>query len=62
MEAGSFLFSAIKNHRPFRYNVRFGELLLCNCTSDCLEMLEWHPGVVDCQSELNCSVEHEVLF
>ncbi len=33
--------------------MRFGELFLCNTTSDCLETcLECHPGVVDCQSEL----------
>ncbi len=102
------IFRAIKNQRQIRYNVRFGELLLCNPTSDYLEtawvaswgsglsiwieivlwkqgllflkpskitdrrrgiwdlesfyyvilhqivlkLLEWHPGVVDCQSEL----------
>ncbi len=34
------------------YNVRFGELLLCNYTQIVLELLEWHPGVVDCRSEL----------
>ncbi len=30
----------------------FGGLLLCNATSDRLKLIEWHPGVVDCQSEL----------
>ncbi len=30
----------------------FGVLLLCNSTSDCLETIECHHGVVDCQSEL----------
>ncbi len=37
MEAGTFIFRAIQNQRQVRYNVRFGELLLCNSTSDCLE-------------------------
>ncbi len=37
--------------------MKFGELLLFNTTSDCLETIECHPGVVDCQSELKLSVE-----
>ncbi|MGL4354646.1 MAG: hypothetical protein ACRCTP_12205, partial [Aeromonas popoffii] len=28
---------AIQNHRQKTWNMRFGELLLCNSTSDCLE-------------------------
>ncbi len=103
-----FIFRAIQNHRQKNVNMRFGKLLLCNSTSDCLEttwvsswgswlsiwieiglwkqgllflepfkikgrsgrmwnleslyyliqhqivlkLLECHPGVVDCQSEL----------
>ncbi len=105
---GVLFFKAIQNHRQKRWNMRFGELLLCNKKSDCLEtawvsswgsglsiwieivlwkqgfsflepfkfkgrsgrmwdlesfyyliqhqivlkLLECHPGVVDCQSEL----------
>ncbi len=44
----SFLFRAIKNHRQVRYNVNFGELLLCNSTSDCLEtawVSSWGSGL-----------------
>ncbi len=108
VEAGSFILEAYPNHRQKRYNVSFGERLLCNSTSDCLEtawasscrsglsfwieivlwrqgvlflepskitdrrrgiwdlesfyyviqhqivlkLLQCHPGVVDCQSEL----------
>ncbi len=53
METGSFIFRAIQNQRQIRYNVSFGEHLLCNSTSDCLEtVLSVHPVVVDCQSEL----------
>ncbi len=105
---GLLFFKAIQNHRQKMWNMRFGELLFCNSTSDCLEttwvsswgsglsiwikiglwkqgllflepfkikgrsgrmwdlesfyyliqhqivlkLLECHPGVVDCQSEL----------
>ncbi len=105
---GVSIFKAIQNHRQKKWNMRFGELLFCNSTSDCLEtawvsswgselsiwikivlwkqgvsflepfkikdrsgimwvlesfyyviqhqivlkLLECHPGVVDCQSEL----------
>ncbi len=41
-----FIFRAIQNQRQVRYNVSFGELLLCNSTSDCLETVECHLGVV----------------
>ncbi len=37
--------------------MRFGELLLLNSHQIVLKLLECHHGVVDCQSELNCSVE-----
>ncbi len=37
MEAGSFIFRAIQNQRQIKFNVRFGVLLFCNSTSDCLE-------------------------
>ncbi len=37
VELGSFIFKAIQNHRQKRWNMRFGVLLLCNSTSDCLE-------------------------
>ncbi len=48
MEAGTFIFKAIQNQRQIRYNVRFGELLLCNSTSDRLEtawMSYWGSGL-----------------
>ncbi len=34
---GVSIFKAIQNHRQKKWNMRFGELLLCNSTSDCLE-------------------------
>ncbi len=34
---GVLFFKAIQNHRQKRWNMRFGELLFCNSTSDCLE-------------------------
>ncbi len=33
----SFLLKAIQNHRQKTWNMRFGVLLFCNSTSDCLE-------------------------
>ncbi len=49
---GVFLLKAIQNHRQKTWNMRFGVLLLCNSTSDCLETAWVSSGVVDCQSEL----------
>ncbi len=34
---GVSIFKAIQNHRQKKWNMRFGELLLCHSTSDCLE-------------------------
>ncbi len=34
---GVSFFKDIQNHRHKKWNMRFGELLLCNSTSDCLE-------------------------
>ncbi len=48
METGSFIFKAIQNHRQKTWNMRFGELLLCNSTSDCLEtawVSSWGSGL-----------------
>ncbi len=48
VEAGTFIFRAIQNHRQKRWNMRFGELLLCNSTSDCLEtawVSSWGSGL-----------------
>ncbi len=48
MEAGTFIFRAIQNQRQIRYNVSFGELLLCNTTSDRLEtawISSWGRGL-----------------
>ncbi len=48
METGSFLFKAVQNHRQKMWNMRFGELLLCNSTSDCLEttwVSSWGSGL-----------------
>ncbi len=48
VEAETFIFRAIQNHRQKTWNMRFGELLLCNSTSDCLEttwVLSWGSGL-----------------
>ncbi len=48
VEAGSFIFKAIQNHRQKRWNMRFGVLLFCNSTSDCLEtawVSSWGSGM-----------------
>ncbi len=48
METGSFIFKAIQNHRQKRWNMRFGVLLPCNSTSDCLEtawVSSWGSGL-----------------
>ncbi len=45
---GVVFFKAIQIHRQIRYNVKFGELLLCNSTSDCLEtagVSSWGSGL-----------------
>ncbi len=47
-----FPLKAIQNHRQKTWNMRFGELLLFNTTSDCLETAWVSSWVVDCQSEL----------
>ncbi len=47
-KAGTFIFRAIQNHRQKRWNMRFGVLLLCNSTSDCLEtawVSSWGSGL-----------------
>ncbi len=43
-----FPFKAVQNHRQKMWNMRFGELLLCNSTSDCLEttwVSSWGSGL-----------------
>ncbi len=48
MEVGTFIFRAIQIQRQIRYNVSFGELVLCNSTSDCLEtawVSSWRSGL-----------------
>ncbi len=45
---GLLFFKAIQNHRQKRWNMRFGELLFCNSTSDCLEttwVSSWGSGL-----------------
>ncbi len=45
---GLLFFKAIQNHRQKRWNTRFGELLLFNTTSDCLETIwvsSWGSGL-----------------
>ncbi len=45
---GVSIFKAIQNHRQKKWNMRFGELLLCNSTSDCLEttwVSSWGSGL-----------------
>ncbi len=37
VKAGTFIFRAIQIHRQKTWNMKFGELLLFNTTSDCLE-------------------------
>ncbi len=48
VETGIFLLKAIQNHRQKTWNMRFGELLLFNTTSDCLETAwasSWGSGL-----------------
>ncbi len=47
-----FYFRAIQIQRQIRYNVSFGELYYVIQHQIVLKLLECHPGVVDCQSEL----------
>ncbi len=45
---GVLFFKAIQNHRQKRWNMRFGVLLFCNSTSDCLETIRvssWGSGL-----------------
>ncbi len=45
---GVVFFKAIQLHRQKRWNMRFGELLFCNSTSDCLEttwVSSWGSGL-----------------
>ncbi len=52
MEAGSFIFRASQIQRQIRYNVIFGSFYYVIQHQIVLKLLECHPGVVDCQSEL----------
>ncbi len=48
LETGIFLLKAIQNQRQKTWNMRFGELLLFNTTSDCLEtawVSSWGSGL-----------------